>query len=55
MSALYLKLLTLMLLVSCGVSSVLEDNEKNRQFHEIVKRGLFYPQLLFPLNAATGN
>lgn len=55
MSASSLKILTLIVLVTCVVSSALEESEKERQIHEIVKRGIFYPQLLFPLNAATGN
>ena len=50
-----LNLVILILFVGCAVSSVLETNEKEEQLrHEIVKRGLFWPQLLFPLNAATG-
>lgn len=55
MSTLSLKLLSFVVLVTCVNSSVLEENEKDRQIHEIVKRGIFWPQLLFPLNAATGN
>ncbi|CAG9808934.1 unnamed protein product [Chironomus riparius] len=50
-----LNLFILILLVTGAVSLVLEEHEKDEHFrHEIVKRGLFWPQLLFPLNAATG-
>ncbi|XP_070507687.1 uncharacterized protein [Chironomus tepperi] len=54
MSVLPLKLVILILLVTCTVSAVLEDSVKERHIHEITKRGIFWPQLLFPLNAATG-
>ena len=56
MSSLSLKFLIFIIFVTCCDCATLEENQKDKQLkHDIVKRGLAWPWLVYQLNAATGN